>query len=436
MATNSLRLNKVGVAALVAALVPVAGLAGEFDYALKLGVGRTDNIRFLPTGKESANLLMAGTEFSYLQETRLLRADVAGDLAYHDYSGNVYSGRLAGAAQANVSLQLVEDRLRWVVSDNFGQTARDLTSARTPDNLELVNYFSTGPEARLRLGGDLELQAQARYALVDFEHSPLDSDRLGGEVALAYSLGQGQVSLHAGGEKISARNESPAPDTRRLETFARYAAKGARTDVQVDAGASRIKQSSVSTSGGLFRVIAKRTINEGQSLTLAVGRVVTDAGDALGAQLDFGGSVFQAGDNSLNQTADPYVNRYVSLGWAYEGSRTSLDLTGTLSDEHYFWYSPQADRQRYEGSVRFARQVGPRLQVGAGFRYASDEFDGQATKLNERNITANIRWQASRSIFLELLGERYRFSSVAVATENRVWLQLRYGPGEVRRYGE
>jgi len=126
--------------------------AAEFSGELGVGAIYSDNIRLAPTDPTGDTIGVATTDFSLHEEARHLVADVAANLQYLTYAHSIYSNELVGDFTGYGKIALLPGRIDWVVQDNFGQQQLDPGLPVTPENLENINYFSTGPDVTIPLG--------------------------------------------------------------------------------------------------------------------------------------------------------------------------------------------------------------------------------------------------------------------------------------------
>lgn len=424
---------------LLLGLMALPGVAGAATAELSadVGVGRTDNIARVSSGERSETIRSAGVEFALLQQTRRLSADVVGDLEWFDYARNTYDSELVANAAAALRVSLVEDRLNWTVDDTFGQTRRDLFTVETPANRENVNYFSTGPNLRFGLGGTLHFTANARYTLVDYEDSPFDSKRVGGMVGLENELSSGStLGLQLDRERIEPRGAAVFADYDRSEAYVRYSATAARTTLAADAGASRVHQDSGNDSGALLRLELSRKVGSLSTFSVKLGREFTDVGSAMRLNTAAPLPTANLNTQSLTQSMDPYVSKYVDLVWRIVGRRTSLGFTAARFDESYLGRSTQ-DRRRTALGASATRDLTARLRATAGLRRTRYDFRNIIGDNSETSADLSLAWLIGRRLSVELSGNHLRYSSdiaTLSSTETRYWLRLRYGnqPGSGR----
>jgi hypothetical protein len=410
------------------ALLPVVLNAATVEMAGEAGVGRTDNIARVATGEQSETITSVGLQFSVLEQSRRLKADITGDLAWLKYANHTYNAELVGNVGAALKLGLVEDRLSWSIEDNFGQTRRDLFAVETPANRENVNYASTGPNLRLGLGGSLDLMAQARYALVDYEKSPLDSRRASGLIGLEHQLSSAShVGLNLARERIEAHGTATFATYTRSQAYLNYATKGARTTATFDVGASRIAQASAHDSGLLLHLALSREIGL-STFTLKLAREFTDAGSSLQLSDTFLLPAANLNTHSLTATADPYVSRNVELGWRITGRRTMLGLAARVFDEDHGGGTP--DRRRSGLGAEASRELGTRLRANAGIQFTRNNYRNFSGDQDETSSHLALSWQPGRRLSLEVAGDHSSYSSELPgfsSRETRYWLRLRYG---------
>lgn len=435
-------------------------------YGADVGLGETDNVNLTPTNKVTQTIATADVDFGVNQQTRLLQVRAAGafsDLNYLEGAyGNQFIGRFDGAGQ----LAIIPDRLVWVLRDDFGQATLDAFTPITPNNLQDVNYVSTGPNLYLRLGGTGFLNATARFADAYYQASPFDSNRLLATLAAGLQLSaRSTVSLNGGAERVLFQNTTVNNDFDRYSVYARYEAHGARTDVALDLGGSRVEQhgdatgittvtepgvpatvipSSLTTTGAphdttttrpLGRLELSRVISPSAKLTFTAGRELTDGSSSFSTQQSGMISTINYAPTPL--TSDVYTATYASAGWQYVRNRTTVLLTGR-------W-----EKDIYPGAAEFdltteSAQALIERQLTHAF---SAQLVGQYNKLDYTNaivppglgspesttglVGAVLIWHHGRALEVRM---RYEHGSYSVATgnsgyqENRVFVTVGYRP--------
>jgi hypothetical protein len=350
------------------------------------------------------------------------------------------------------------------VQEDFGQAAIDPFTPTTPNNLENINYLSTGPDMVLRFGASSYLDASVRYARVQFQTSPYNSNRVLGDLALGYQLSaQSSVSLNGEGERVMFQNTALNSDFDRNSGFVQYEVKGARTQFSADLGATTISQSAgaistinqsagaistigqnvslttsyqnaSSTTGGLAKLQLARKLSAASQLTLSAGHYLTDASSSF-SNLQ-GGALGTIGTAPAAQTAENYISNYASVGWTYRRNRTTISLSGRWERDTYLGQS-QLDNTVGGAEFSVRRRLTHALTAEVlGRIYKSDYLHSIiSSELGTSNfsneiIGGGLTWRHGRGLEVKL---RYEHSAEVTTGiygygENRVMLTVGYRP--------
>lgn len=417
-----------------ALLVACAAPAADFAYDANLGIGRSDNIRRTPSNEESENIAKAGATFSLDQRGARLTADVIGDLAYFEYLNDTYDSELLGNFAGNARYEFVPGRFSWAVSDNFGQVLADPFAPVTPENRENVNRLTTGPQWIIPFGQTMRLRLGANYFATAYENSPLDSTGLSGDIGLVRRLStDSSLSLNGVVQQVDYKEEALNADYDQKDLFLRYEINGARTRFSFDAGYSEVQRDAVSDpeSGPLVRLNLSRRVSASSTATLIAGREFSNSGASFSTLQQ--GSM---GSESVpgRQTAQPFTNDQVSLGWSFGRVRTSFSLLASWSDQSYE-DAPQLDQTLTSVSGQFRRELSSRTSLSLHAAYGMAGFEQPNTDYRDFGGGVSFAWRLSKSISLDALYDRFKRSSDAINggyVENRVWLLISYGRGTPR----
>jgi hypothetical protein len=433
---TSLTSARVGGRVAVAAMmlcIAVSATAGEIDYRLSLGAGHSDNVNHAPTDEVDQDIATAGLRFAFDQDSARVKADIIGDLAYYEYLDNAYDSDLVGNVDANALFALLPDRITWAFSEQFGQSLTDPFRSDTPDNRENINYFSTGPDFIVGLGSQMRLRFGARYALANYEVSPLDSASTGGQIALVRVLSdRSSVSLNASLQQVEYDEAALNSDFDQSEAFIRYDGAGARTNLKIDAGYSQLdSDASADTEGGaVVRVDASRKISASSTLVFVGGHEFATTASSF-ANSDGGGGFDTAPGR---QTADPFTYDHASLGWTFNRNVTGLGVTATWSKNSYD-SNPVLDQTLTTISARFRREMSPRTSLQLSLSRTGGEYEEPAPDYDELIAGASFSWRLARDLTIDV---RYDFTDrnsddpTTEYSENRIWLTVGFGRGEPR----
>lgn len=401
--------------------------AVENRFAVNAGVGYSDNITLVDTGKKSETMASFGVDASMSGRTRRLTSYLGINASYVEYLDNSYDSEVVGSAVANFNLSLLPERFEWYLNDNFGQLAMSQGDADTPDNREYVNVASTGPVFKIRLGSSNQLQLIGEYTRVDYEVSPFDNDSLGGSVALIHSFSEGSSLTARVEQRAIEFSEQPgSSDFDRTNATLSYSMDNARMRMHLEGGGVEIKRDAGDDqTGSIIRATVSRVISPASFIELAVGRELADASDL------FIQSATTAGDTSaLSATNSPITSKFAKLTWGFYRGRTGF----ALSANHYryrYKLETLSDLNRTEYSAIARRQLSPRLGGFLSGSYWDEELIDTAVNFNQKSLSTGLDWslgsRLSMSFDYQHVRRNSRDTSVGGYRENRAWLRLYYG---------
>jgi hypothetical protein len=423
--------------AIVSVLALASTAAAEtLLYGVDAGVAESDNVTLVGTGKVSQTMAVADADFDFKQQSRRLDVDAKGNFSYIDYLQNAYGGELTGRFDGLAHVALVPEHLTWALQDNFGQAGLDPYTPMTPNNLENVNYVSTGPDLALRFSANNFVNFSARVARVQFDISPYTSNRFLGRFAWGLQLSaHSSVSLNADTERVLFENTVLNSDFERTNGFVRYELQGARTDFAADLGATTISQSGAATSGPLARIELARKISTAAKLTASAGRDLTDSSTSFsGLQ---GGAIGLVGFAPAPQTANNYTRTYATVGWEYKRNRTTVAVSGRWEKDSYAT-QPLLDATYGGGEFKVERKLTRALSAQVVGRLYKTDFAhtvvtpvNGSSKFNDELIAAALTWRHGRGLEIRMRFEHNARVATAFDSgyrENRAILTVGYRP--------
>jgi hypothetical protein len=403
----------------------------SFLYGVDVGIGESDNVTLVQSDKVSQTIATTDADFTLKQQSRLFEVDAKGNFTYLDYLQNAYGGQLIGRFDGTGAVALIPDRLTWVLQENFGQAQIDPFLAVTPTNLENVNYVSTGPDLALRLGPTFFLDMAARYARTTYETSPFDSNRLLGSIGLGMPLSASStVSINGSYLRVLFDNTVVNTDFDRSSAYGHYEVRGARTDLLVNLGVTKVDQGDESITGPDAKLRLSRKLSSAQKLTLTVGRDLTDASTGFSTLQTgaVGGIVTAPAAVSLTN----YTVTYATVDWQYARNRTTLDLSGTWEKDSYDG-QPLQDVARGTAEFRVERYLTQALTAQLLGTVSRENYTNADYAETDGRIGAALTFRAGRGLEIRL---RYEHSSRIVSgvasgsgySENRAFLTIGYRP--------
>lgn len=405
--------------AVIAPRAPAQTLDTEGDgdrtlVEVRAGAIYSDNVLRTPTSDVDGTTWSAGLGLDVSRESTRLQLTARGDLDWMVFPSDTYGDDMFGYFDGVATLALVPETFGWFFQETYGQLRADPFAAVTPDNLENVNYFTTGPDLTLRLGSATSIRLSGRYSTTNSESNELDGDRYRGELALIRQLSSASsASLNVTSESFEFDDATVNQDFDRQEAFARYELRGGRTELGLDLGYTRLEQENASSDGPLARLSLSRRLSPATRIKLDVGTQFSDAGDLLRGSLELQDAPPQ--DGSALTTSDPLESRFAYLSWTFNRNLTGLGFDVEYSDESYENLQ-SLDRTRTSYGMNFERRLNPVLTLRAQARLTRQSFDAGPDD-EERQARAELAWAIGRTLELRLQYDRFDRDSSNAATE-------------------
>jgi putative beta-barrel porin BBP2 len=392
-----------------------AGRDQGLDLSLQTGVSWSDNIGRAPDAEEEGSLGEAGLRLTYAGRGRRVQADLDTNVAYQHYFDDTFDDDVLGGVDGTVLADLVPERLRWFVQENFGQITSNAFAADTPENRENISYFTTGPDFTVRLGHAFSVALSGRYSDTAYETSALDSERYTGSLSLIRQLAaSGSLSLNASQERVEFDNTALNTEYDRSQVFARYSHDGPRTGLGLDLGYTEIQTDARTSQGLLARLSLSRRVSASSTITVGAGTQFSDAGDLFRATQ--GQQGVRLSGESVLATSDPFESRFASAGWNFSRNRTTLGLSAQYGEEIYENVSSN-DRTVTTWGTYFTRQLSRYAQLRVYGRLEDEQFDTLTFDDQELQLGAALSWTLGSTLQLRLQYDHFDRDSTAVTTE-------------------
>ena len=349
-----------------------SGQAGYVD--LLAGLAYTDNALLSSTQKKSDGIGALGFTADYVRHGNL-SLDLLGSLARLQYLDHSFAGTYYGQFFGSGILGKSTDFMQWALSDSFGEEMTNPLAAPTPQNLQTINYLSTGPQFNLHFGLTNRLTLYGRYSRTTYQRSLFGSQSYEGGAQFRHALsGASAVSLRASDthtrylDSAAVRNLIGGTsdfDIRRASFT--YRGRFVRTEVLLRAGYNMIQFSGSPSHGApLYEVRLSRQISPFSTLYVDARQFYSTNGTSLGAQgaglnLQVGAAV-----NPRYAVAQPFNERSAGAGWLFHRARTTFSLTGSYGQSVYDQTSGVSHRynQRNESAAAIlGRQLSQTTQL-------------------------------------------------------------------------
>jgi hypothetical protein len=383
------------------------------------GLAYTDNVSRDPSGSGDTLVLLGLVGDLARQGTRL-DYRLASNLALVKYLHSEYQTQPFGYLDGTGDLWIVPGVLAWIGRETYTQTVIVPSAPVTPDNLESLNYATTGPRFTLRPTLRTTITVDGTYSYINSSSkSPLyvdlDNHRYAGGATLTRAFSNtSSAYLTGSAQKVEFKDQTDNTNFKEEQGLAGYKLGDARTVLEVSAGYAKVRllglvtvqtlrgprqiPQSETPSGTLWRFGLSRQTSPNSRLSLHALQQVTDASNLFRMNLDeaVAGSVA----NRLT-TGQPFTDREFGGDWRIQASRTSLEL-GFLDISERYRLNPSSDRDVKDASVFVVRQLRPELtwHIGAELEHQTFKAGGSS---NIVNAITSVRWQLSRELGLRFL---------------------------------
>jgi len=356
------------------------------SYGADVGVGEADNITLATTNKISQTIATADADFSLKQQSGLYDDNIKGQFGYFDYLQHAYNSQVVGRFDGVGDFAVIPQRLIWTVRDDFGEASLDPFAAQTPDNLEYINIFSTGPQLNFRPGGVTYATVIAKYERAQYQTSPLNSNRILGDVELGVPLSpRSTLAFDVNTERTLFENTVVNSDFDLSSAYASYRLHGSRTEVSGKLGITRVDEQGVTSSGGLADIELDRKVSPATTVSFSAGRDLTDTLASFSNLQN--GAIGGINTAQASVTSGVYTLSYAQLAWRFARERTTFNLSARWESDQY-------------PTGRTAEVIGVTQSV-------TTETNASALDSSRRGGEFSVQERLTRVISAQLLGSYY-----------------------------
>jgi hypothetical protein len=383
------------------------------------GLIYTDNVTRVQNGSGDT-LALLGLVGDASREGPRLDYRLTSDIALVKYLRSAYQTQPFGYLDGTGDFWIVPGFFSWTGRETYTQTVIDPFAPVTPDNLESLNYVTTGPRFTLRPTLRTTLTLNGTYSYLNSSSkSPLyvnvDNHRYSGDVTLSHALSNSSsVYITGSHDKVEFTDQVDNNNFRQDQALAGFKVAGARTVLDLSGGYTKLHEAVLATvqtirgprelpqsqtpGGAVWRAELSRQISPSSRLSLHAVKQVTDAANML--RLNLNQPVATTAAYRLT-TGDPFTDRELGATWRFAAARTSFTL-GYLDMRERYKIHPASDRNVKDASALLGRQLSPVLNWDIGAEYERQEFAFGGSS-NTVNATTSLRWRIARQIGLRFL---------------------------------
>jgi hypothetical protein len=379
------------------------------------GLIYTDNVDLTPNGS-SDTLALLGLLADTSHVGPRLDYRLASDISLVKYLKGAFETRPYGYLDGSLDYKIVPGFFSWTARETYLDAVIHPSLPATPDNLEAINFASTGPRFVLRPTLRTTITLDGIYSVMNSSSQStsyvnIDNTRYAGALTISEALSN-TSSVHVGGDyqKVDFKDETINTNFKQADASAGYSFADSRTILNLSAGytklrigpqtilvtsvggESRLETIDETPSGGTYQLELARVISPAQRVAFHAFQRFADAANLFRFNLD--APVVTTVPFRI-ATGEPFIDRQFGLDYRFQASRTALDLALAYIKELYE-INPSNDRNIKLASAFVVRQLSPVLHWDIGVAYEHQEFS--TSSINEVNVITTLRWQ---------LGERF-----------------------------
>jgi hypothetical protein len=400
---------------------------------LRAGLGYSDNVGRSGGSSVGSSFYSLGGSLDWSSGQGRTQGSASANLDWIDYHESGFDSQVFGQLNASVRHALLQDRLYWVLENNFGQGSADPFTSVSATNSESINFFSTGPDLTFRFGAATGLTVGARYANAWYQDSISDNDRYSGNVQLFRLLSaQSRVFVSATYEDVQYREDALDADYQRTDVALGYTVAGARTSLDLEAGYTQLDfEDGSSDDGPLFRLTMTRTLSSSFQALLRAGYEYNDSATSQG----FGTFLTPDPQGGTTTAANGEVFRdtYGGGELRFDRLRTALRAGVEFHDEDYV-RTDSLDRQTLRLFVDASRELSSSLTLEADANWNDSDFaDDAQDDFSDFGAGLGLNWRFTRTLATQLRYDYFDRGNAGSGgdTENRIWLRAQWTPGRL-----
>jgi hypothetical protein len=308
---------------------------GYFD--LVAGLAFTDNALLVPRDATSTGIGTVGVNADYQRRGPNLDLQARGNVDWQEYLDNAFPGSVFGRFNGTATWGRSTDLFQWTVRDTLDEGMANPAAAPTPNEIETINYFTTGPHLNFNFNANERLSFYGLYSRTSFQKSPFDYRTYDGGAVFAHRLAAfSSLSLEI--DAAQTRFDRPELASNYTDRTAQliYTTAVARTRMLASAGYAIENYGGPSSGGRVLSLELSRRISPSSSVYVRAHDGFTTIGGLI--RSGFGASVStetNIGAVPRTATPAPLEHRLGTLGWTFNGNRTSLSLVGSLERQLY-----------------------------------------------------------------------------------------------------
>ena len=423
-----------------------AGNAHHGNYLeADAGLLYTDNVNLTPGGSGDGIALIGLVGNTERINAPRFDYHLDSDLVVAKYFKSEFQTQPYGYLDAFGEFKIDPGTLSWTGRESYSQVLINPTSPGTPNNLESINYLTTGPKLTLTPTLRTTVVLDGSYSYVSSnsnsaDYVNIDNHRYGGDLRIDRAFTNTFSAYLTGSySKVQFSDTTENTDFDLWQGLAGFRWVNARTVLDIAGGYNKahlegapanpypvphgalldatpildavIAPAAAATSsdtqnpgGSTWQASLSRLISPNDRVSIHALKTVTDSANLFRLNLDQ--PVPGNGQTQL-ASGSPLTHREYGGTWTYDTGRTTITLNALYYSDHYS-QTPESDHDSRQVNALVARQLNLALNWEIGVLYGHDNYV-TITQHTWNGITS-LRWRVGPKIGLRFF---YAYSSLA-----------------------
>lgn len=368
------------------------------------------------------------------------------DIAVVKYLSSSFQTQPFGYLDGSLNFKIIPGMFSWTARDSFTQAVLDPLAPATPDNLESLNYITTGPRFTFQPTIRTSIVVDGTYSYIyTSSKSPLyvniDNHREGADVRIDRGFSNTLTGyIGATYDQVRYTDVTQNTNFNQKAALAGFRFNNARTVLDVQGGYTALqlvkpprgRTTDTTPSGVTWKLDISRLITPTQRISLHAGKQVTDAANLFRLNVDQ--PVPSTVSNQI-ATGQPFTHRDFGATWHVDGVRTTLDVNALTYTDHYE-LTPTLDHDTKGVNVFASRKINPSIKADLGLSYQRDSYDS-GSSLKQFNVFTSVRWRLSQRLSVRFIYTHSTISPYAI-NQNQIGATVAYNllGGQAKGQGE
>ncbi len=404
--------------------VPTVSTAADYGYSLGYSATHSNNMALADTNRSPDWLNSAQARFAF-QENELptVTGRLYSQLERDEYANHTFDNQTLFLLNS-AATWMIRPQFSWTGEDYYGQIPINPQATNTPNNIQNVNVFTTGPNWLLRMDPLNSLELGARYDNFHSDTGNNNSNRVSAFAGWLYQYSPITVfSLNYNAQHSAYAQNAGNSGYDRQDLFLRMNARRPYAALIMDLGNTWLKQSGPGSVTGVYaRLLASRQLTETSTASLSAGSTITDTAEQILASEGVGtvaaGSIASTDTYRLTDVDANYLN---SEGYVTD----SIDLFY----DRLKYYTAPLDQYATGTYVNLGYEFSRAFSGSVFGSYRRTLFYTGSIVNRDNTEGSQLTYRVRPNLFLGLLGQETRRRSTAVGSsysETRVVMSITY----------